>query len=286
MGEKIRDLHKITFGNSDFMIELNEGYNKSDGKLIHVQNTHFRYLLKEKDFLNLAATILRAKTEMDYIKSHPPIKQELLPNRLEKSERVNDFTISVSELFSKNKINYRLIETGNKLCTYLIDPNQYDETHLILTNNQYEKLEHPYGNLFGYQFLYQMKEFELYEKKDVFLEIYFQLPCMSLTPKTWIPLDRSIQKYAWEKSVTESNIFILDDLTYYIYRLCWAIFKDGFFSNRTIFELEKRVYVLQEKNLKDLMETVFFRYTNTLITLLKNKEYDEIIPGYYRFSAY
>lgn len=38
MGEKIRDLHPIKVGSSEFMIELNEGYVKDEGRLIHTPN--------------------------------------------------------------------------------------------------------------------------------------------------------------------------------------------------------------------------------------------------------
>ena len=60
MGEKIRDVYPITLIGSKLMVELNEGYSKQQGRVIHIQNNKFRYLLKEKDFYTLSSNILRA----------------------------------------------------------------------------------------------------------------------------------------------------------------------------------------------------------------------------------
>jgi hypothetical protein len=68
MGEKIKDIKSIDVSGTKLMIELNEGYTEKEGRLIHIQNDKFRYLLKERDFLKLSGTILRAKAELDYLK--------------------------------------------------------------------------------------------------------------------------------------------------------------------------------------------------------------------------
>ena len=56
MGEKIRDLKKIHIGKAEFMVELNEGYTKEQGNVMHIQNERFRYLFKEQDFLQVPNT--------------------------------------------------------------------------------------------------------------------------------------------------------------------------------------------------------------------------------------
>ena len=65
MGEKIRDIHPIKIGNSSLMIELNEGYTASEGRLIHIQNKKFRYLLRESDFYHLSSMVMRAWSEFE-----------------------------------------------------------------------------------------------------------------------------------------------------------------------------------------------------------------------------
>lgn len=68
MGEKVRDIKKITVVNTDFMVELNKGYTKREGDLIHIQNDAYRLCLREKEFLKLCGAFMRAKCELDYIK--------------------------------------------------------------------------------------------------------------------------------------------------------------------------------------------------------------------------
>ena len=286
MGEKIRDLHEIRFGRSRFMIELNEGYKESEGRLIHIQNPHFRYLINEKGFLNLASTVLRAKAEMEYAKGNPPLKSETKADRLTASSRVNEKTAWLAGALAEEQVDYRLIETGDRIATFLVDPGAKKAFRALMEKKECSRKEHPYGKLFGYTYLYQMKEFELYESGGYYFEVYYQLPCMSLTPQTWIPLDRAIQKNAWERQDTEEGIRVLDDRSYYIYRLCWAVFRDGFFSGRTAAELEQRKQLLQDEPFLQLLGTVFFRFTGPLAKLLAEGKYEEIIPEYYRFADY
>jgi hypothetical protein len=69
MGEKIRDISEIRICDSKFTIELNEGYTADEGRLIHVQNKHLRYLINQNGFMEFASTILRAREEMLFFKS-------------------------------------------------------------------------------------------------------------------------------------------------------------------------------------------------------------------------
>jgi hypothetical protein len=41
MGEKIKDIKSIGVSGMELMIELNEGYAKKEGRLIHIQNDKF-----------------------------------------------------------------------------------------------------------------------------------------------------------------------------------------------------------------------------------------------------
>lgn len=68
MGEKIRDIREINILGMPLMVELNEGYNKKEGRVIHIQNSDFRYYLKEREFLHLAAAIIRANEELEILK--------------------------------------------------------------------------------------------------------------------------------------------------------------------------------------------------------------------------
>lgn len=290
MGEKIRDLHSIKIGSSEFVIELNEGYTKDEGRIIHIQNKHFRYLINESVFLNFAATVLRAKSEMDYFKTHNVVNRS--PQEFQQHELPDESTFTVlhrlEKIFCAIGIDYRYIEAGKRYITLVVDCKCYDRFEEAMKKEaDIKKYAHPYGETFGYTFLYQMKEFELYRIDEVYMEVYFQLPCMSLTPSTWIPLDRRIQALSWKESVdNEVSKRVLDRRCYYIYRLCWAVFKDRGFSNFTIAVLSENKMILNDREFVECLRLVFFNFTEELIELLRNDKYSMIIPAYFAFQKY
>lgn len=282
MGEKIKDLKEITIGNVKLMIELNHGYTKKQGNVIHIQNKHFRYLLNLNDFLRTAAAILRSKKELDYIKTHPNIETRDLSLN---TELVLDRSINADsflDFLDKEKINYKYIEECPRLKTIIINPSDWKKAHnLFISGKSFTVLKHPYSSFFGYAFLYQMKEFDLIKYDNKYYEIFYQLPCHSLTPKTWIPLDNLIQRAAWENDEK-----ILDDKIYYVYRLCWAIFKDQAFSLNTINTLIYNKHVLKDKDFIEYLKPVFFNFSDKLLDLLKSEKFDEIVIDYRTYNNY
>lgn len=290
MGEIIRNLQPIKIGNDELMIELNEGYKKSQGRVIHIQNKKFRYLFTEKDFLNLAATVLRAKSEMEYYKKSLIAGAE--KTETDEHEAADEKTLQVlpyfKELFDKHRIDYRLVETGKGYVTFIINPKcRKLFQSKIAKAKGVKKSAHIYGKSFGYKFLYQMKPFDLYIYNGVCIEIYYQLPCMSLTPKTWIPLDKCLQIRTFEERQTDDNGMLqLDDISYYIYRLGWAIFK-----NNSIGKYEEKVFKEKAEVLKDdafaaCLKMVFFGYADRMIQLLKEEKYSEIFVDYCSYYEY
>lgn len=290
MGELIRNIKEIQLGNENLMIELNEGYTKREGKLIHIQNKKFRYLLKEKDFMELATTIIRAKEEMDYYKeSQASMIEQITDAPVEVFDVPVDEAVTHCVSFMDNaKVDYRLIETGNGFVTFIVQNNDYTKFKKALKKDgKLKKKPHLYGVEMGYKFLYQMRPFELYVYKDVFIEFCFQLPCMSMTPMMWIPLDKCLQLRTWNETDKNANgVKCLDDISYYIYRLGWSVFKKQHFSKNDRSILTAKRHVLEETAFYDCMKMVFFGYTPVMIDKLKQEDYDSIIPDYYRFREY
>jgi len=289
MGEKIKDLNSIKIGSSELMVELNEGYTKNEGRLIHVQNKHFRYLLKEKHFLQLASTILRAKCEMDYYKSTKiqKIQRAFIESHQVPRDEDRKVTYNICEEFEKRSIDYRMIEVGRKYVTIIVNNSFYEQfQEMVVADSSIKKCIHPYSEQLGYIYLYQMRAFELYLVQDTYVEIYFQLPCMSLTPQNWIPLDQAIQSRVWERQESADGIRHMDALSYCIYRICWSVFKKEAFSKYDIELLSRNIELLQADESRKLLEKVFFNYTENMLELMEKNAYTEIIPAYYAFNNY
>lgn len=286
MGEKIKDLHEISIGSEKFMIELNEGYLKDEGRLIHIQNKHFRYLLKEKQFIRLASSILRAREEMKYYKitgtEHSSREIVSLPKPLDADVKKTEEFVSA---MSHRGIEIKLIEVRRGFATILVNDRNYKEYRRIVKELGAKKTVHPCSEKLGYHFLYQMRPFELYVKDGFFFEFMFKLPCASLTPKSYIPLDRRIQEYVFSREC-KGDIKRIDNLSYCIYRICLAIFERKKFTadDVDLFRINKDI--LLSKDAKNLLETVFFGFTDELSELLANNKIADIIPAYYSFSNY
>ena len=114
MGEKIKDLYPIKVGSASFMIELNEGYT-TEGRVIHVQNSKFRYLFKELDFLKVAANILRAKSELDYVRVNRAGKasQEKSHDGIALGLELDDTALRFVDLLRSSGADFRVIEAGD-----------------------------------------------------------------------------------------------------------------------------------------------------------------------------
>ncbi len=283
MGELLRNLHPVTLGKEELMIELNAGGNKKTGRIIHIQNKDFRLEMREKDFLRLSATILRAKSEMDYIKSREKGKKYgISKSSIAAAGDAEENVIKhVADILDKNGVEYRLVEKREGLVTLIADPKKKKQIRKVLKKDRkIHKKIHPDSPLFGYRYLYKMEPFEMYRLNGIYLQIYYRLPCLSLTEKTWIPLDRAIQERVWSCSGKAEGYNMLDEISLYIYRLCKVIFKQKTFSDADIAFFEENRKLKDEAELKRLLEKVFFSYTDRLLSMIDEGKYEEIIADY------
>ena len=287
MGEKIRDIHPIRIGKSSLMIELNEGYTASQGRLIHIQNNKFRFLLKEVDFHRLSSMVLRAWSEFDFVKSQK-IEQKKEKEFIHR-DKVSEDTIykmkHIAQMMQSNNIEYRVLDVQDKIITIIVKEEDLKKYKSVIKRNGGKSMSHPYGKDYGFRFIYQMVPFLLYKYEDLYLEIYSQLPCASLTPYMWLPLDRKIQKEIWSSSAQE-EVMMCNIKCQYIYHLCWAIFFNKGFSPFAVSFLKNNKSILEDPLMKELLSVVFFNYTESLISQIESDRFDTIIPNYYSFIEY
>lgn len=283
MGEKIRDIRPINLIGNDLMVELNEGYTKSQGRVIHIQNKKFRYLLTEGDFYAVASDIMRAAVELNYIKTHLPEPDIAVPTKGEASALAE---FRFLQGIKDSDVEYRILEIRNHVLTLLVRPECYKMFRKHAKKAGLKKLEHPFGKRHGYRFLYQMHEFEIYEEKGYYYEVMCQLPCKSLTPKMWMPLDKCVQKALWtDKREREGYSYVADE-EMWIYRMTSCIFTqmDITPDDRTFFEESRSV--LNSESLRQKLLLIVFGFADTLLELAKERDYDHIIEKYYSYSDY
>lgn len=189
------------------------------------------------------------------------------------------------EFLTEEKMEYRIIEIKEKKLTIILQ-KQPDEKMQRRWKQKYRKMHHPYGRLYGYSFLYQMHEFMLYYRHHNFFEIFFELPCLSLTPKTFIPLDLLIQESVFQSRKQDGDFLYLDDSNAYIYHLVTCIFQNKEFSDKDIAFFDEHSNLPDQKEMQEKLKTVFFGFTEELLKILQDKEYDTLIKRYFSYQDY
>ncbi len=281
MGEKIKDLGQINIAGNEFTVELNEGYSKNEGKLIHIQNSKFRYLLSDKQFMIMATMILRANQEFHYLKKHNRNKKLIIKKSIKLESLKKSFNFNVIQ-----DIDYRLVSYNDKVISLIIKKKDKENLKNILNKNKYMKIDHPYNSSNGYIYLYKMDEFELFSNGKMLIEIFYQLPAKSLTKNNFMPLDLMIQNSIFTNNVIKNNIKILDIENKIIYILVCLFYNMGYLFDDDIRLIRQHIGVLDSKTFKEKMKLIFFNYSEQLIRMIKKEDYQGALDGYMNFNNY
>lgn len=216
---------------------------------------------------------------------------------IERSEIMDFFSI-----MNTSGIDYVLIKNiGNELPDYLEDGKDIDilvrEAQMVefgefMRNHKFRELTPPNGRKNGWNFAYQLPEYQFWQKEGINQRLYidasFKLACKSLTPQTWIPLDKKINEDIWKKRVFDEskNWWIMDDKTLCVYLIVRSVLDKHEFKAVYVDDLEQMKNLLDDEEVRMKLRTVFFKFTEKLIVLLKEKRYSEIYYEYITFIEY
>ena len=209
------------------------------------------------------------------------------------AELIKDFF----KLLNKEKIKYVLIKNDEDLIPeqvkdgddvdILVHPKDYDFFLEVMKKNKYIRLP---GESKKYFFVYKMKADIYLKKKKAFFHAYEKLSCVSFTNMglSKLPLDTWIQEKIWSTRIwdNEKKWWIMEDKIILLYLITRSIFDKKEFRKRYIKEIELREYILDTIEFKEMCHLVFFKFTNKLIELLKQKKYSEINITYQQFCNY
>lgn len=201
------------------------------------------------------------------------------------------------ELLNSHNIKYVLIKNDRNLIPnfvklgddidILVHPNDYNFFVDVMKNNGYNRLP---GESKKYFFVYKLKADIYLQKKEAFFHAYDKLSCISFTNmgKSRIPLDNYIQNCIWEtrKWDKQKKWWIMDDKIILLYLIVRSLLDKRMFREKYIEEIKLRNYLLDDSEFKKICSLVFFKFTNTLIELLKNEKYESIFKEYQHFCDY
>lgn len=212
----------------------------------------------------------------------------------------NDIIRKFFQMLNEKDIQYVLIKNiANELPNKLvkgkdIDIVVYEENKVdfenIMKKNHFFMQEHPWGKSNGWEFMYGLPEFQFWklENDDLFIDVSFKLCCKSLMSQAWIPLNQDIQERIWQEKRWDEkfNWWNMDNETRFIYYIVRCIFDKQIFSANYIEEIENEYSKIDINVVRELLRGVFFKYTDRILFLIKQKKYDEIQQDYISFADY
>lgn len=204
------------------------------------------------------------------------------------------------ELLNKNSIKYVLIKNVNcelpdklskgKDIDILVWPDDYTKYKMVMHNNKFSRIVHPEGSKHGWLFLYGVKEFIKFKNIKTGLEIdaCFQICTKSINMNAWIPLDKAINMSIWKNRVWDkkNSWWIMDDENLVVYLITRCVFEKNAFNSQYIYEIKCRKHFLEKNECIEKLNLIFFSFTNELIKLIKNDDYEKIQNTYMKFTKY
>lgn len=162
----------------------------------------------------------------------------------------------------------------------------------FMRTHEFRKKKPPLGRKNGWNFAYQLPEYEFWQKQHIdctfYVDVSFRLCCKSLTPKTWIPLDACINEDLWKRRIWDekNQWWIMDDQTTLLYLIVRSIFDKKEFQEGYIKGIEQRLAYLEQEDTQSKLRKVFFQYTPRLTAQIKAKNYSGLIEDYLAFADY
>lgn len=213
--------------------------------------------------------------------------------------KYNDI-INIFQNLNLSKMEYLLIRNINNELPYRLKKNKdidllvkkcdIKKINEFFRNNGYYKINHPYENNI---YLYGADRFCNYYNSNngILFDLHFQILVRSLDAGQWIPIDKIIQKSAWqskryEKKKEDFEYWTLGFEDEYCVLIARSIFDKKEFQDVYINRIEELYNKINPNDVFERLSKIFFKFTPYLIEYLSNKEYNSIINNYISFKEY
>ena len=198
-----------------------------------------------------------------------------------------------------NNINYVLIKNiGNELpkqlkygkdIDILLDYRHDEKYSRCMKEMGFVDIVHPQSEENGWKMLYGVHNPKMKKIPDSLeVDVHYELAVQSIQKYQWCPLDKIINQRAWKYKQWDTvlNCWKMDEKTLIVYLIARCVFDKENFSDAYRNEINGRENLLDDDEVVEMLEKVFYRYTPTLIHQIKTHEYDMIIERYLAFDKY
>lgn len=179
-------------------------------------------------------------------------------------------------------------QKGKKDIDLLVHPNDRSKLHSFMKKNKLVSWPHPLDKGSGLEYLYAVYPFEFYKKDGYYFDICYQMVCKSPNAGEYMPVDMLINTSVWENRRLDGEYpwYRLSDEDLMVHLLTRCIFDKKKFTTEYKNELIKLNQTSDKVKLKLKLETVFFKYSDTLLKKIETGQYDNIINSYLSFIEY
>lgn len=133
-----------------------------------------------------------------------------------------------------------------------------------------------------YQFLYSMQRGIYIELLDAKVLVFDRLVCCSKFENAIIPLDKVVQSFAWE-NIKNNKPGVEIEIIYVVVN---ALLNGQGFSSEDKAFMRRVTPVLETERISKLLKTIFFKYTDKLLSHLKEYEYEKAYCDYITNISY
>lgn len=127
-----------------------------------------------------------------------------------------------------------------------------------------------------WNFLYSMQRCVFIKLLDTTVLVFDRLACKSKFENAIMPLDKSIQAHAWNTKISNRASIQIE----IVYVIVNALLNGLGFDEGTKNFLNQNVIYLESEETRNLLEKIFFKYTEELISCLKVGEYEMAYSNY------
>ena len=201
------------------------------------------------------------------------------------------FLFLLNELKNAN-IDFVVCEVfcqNNQIFDILINKKEKERIKKVCKKQGIKKCRYEAGSVSdGWMFLYGAQEPDCYMIEDITVQFRSELCCMSVMEKKWIPLDKAVQDKIWEEKVyhNQYNIPIICKKMDLVLSIIYSVFNEKEFKKQAIGYITRNIDLLNNPETKSILETEFYKFTDRLIYLIREKQFNKVVDEYISFSDY
>ena len=125
-------------------------------------------------------------------------------------------------------------------------------------------------------------------KNKIHLDIVNNLSYRSPNNNEWISVHEKIQNSLWQNLIKTNELWLYkpSNKDLLVHLICHCIFDKKIFNYKYQVKIQYLFRNCDTVELKNLLELVFFKFTDKLISMIKNNNIQEIVKEYFAFSNY